>query len=140
MSDQPIQPGAQQGVSTPQEVHAATLADPGIPAIQAEVMQEVGPQPTETVPILLGTGITINVPMQSKWRRSAQEFLRMGDFDSWAESVLTTADLDAWDEWNDTDPEMGEINAIFEAVGKATGKAAGGNRAWRRAQDRMPKR
>jgi hypothetical protein len=71
--------------------------------------------------------------MQSEWRMSAQTFARNGDFESWAEVVLSEEDLAAWDEWMDQDPTLGEMAPFFEALGKATGKAAaGGNRALRR--------
>lgn len=144
MSEQQIEPGAQEGVMTPAEVHAETIADPATPAVQAETMSEpasiAAPAPSKTVAIALGTGVVVNVPMQSEWRMSAQNYMRVGDFDSWAEVVLSKVDLAAWDEWMDKDPTMGEMTPFFEALGKATGEAAAGNRALRRQLQRTQRR
>lgn len=123
------------GVKTPQEIHDETLADPGIPAIQAEVMAEVGPQPVKTVPVTMGNGVTVRVPLQSEWRMDAMNFMRAGDFTSWAESVLSDDDLGLWDDWMDRNPKLGEVTQFFDELGKATGQAAG-NRASRRQSAR----
>lgn len=120
------------GVRTPEEAHADILDDPATPAAHVEVLHEVGPQPVKTVAITLPTGAVINVPMMTEWRSSALEYMRAGDFDSWAESVLSETDMGAWDDWMDSDPKLGELQDVMAAVGKATGVAAGGNRALRR--------
>jgi hypothetical protein len=130
--EEQIRPGAQDGVRTPQEIHADLLDDPGTPAAQVEVLTEVGPQPVQTVAIGLPNGASIRVPMMTEWRASALEYMRAGDFDSWAESVLSEVDMGAWDDWMDTDPKLGDLQDVMGAVGKATGVAAGGNRALRR--------
>lgn len=121
------------GVRTPDEIHADTLDNPATPPAQAEVLAETGPRPVKTVPIELPTGVTIQVPMMSEWRSSALEYMRAGDFDSWAESVLSDADMGAWDEWMDSDPKLGDLRGVMGDVGKATGEAAAGNRALRRS-------
>lgn len=133
-----ITPGAQDGVHTPDELHAATLADPATPAIQAEVLEETGPRPAKTVPVKLSDGATIQVPLQREWRVSAMDAMRSGDWATWAELVLSPEDLGRWDEWYDGDPEptLGDVTDFFERVGKATGQAAVGNRASRRSSQR----
>jgi hypothetical protein len=110
------------------------------PEVHTEVRVEAAQRPDGTVPIELGNGATVHVPMQVNWRKSAQDFMRVGDFDSWAESVLDEDGIAAWEEWMDTDPTLGDISAFFENVGKATGLAAGGNRASRRSSTRTLRR
>lgn len=114
--------------------------EPEIPAAQAEVELEPRQRPDGRVSVPLPTGRDVWVPMQSRWRKSAQDFIRLGDFDSWAESVLLPEDLDAWDEWMAADPEMGEITEFFEDLGKATGMTAATNRASRRSLQRTQRR
>ena len=108
----------------------------GRPAAQVEAEAEPDQRADGSVPILMGNGKTVYVPMQARWKKSAQDFINRGDFDSWAESVLSDEDLGLWDEWMDTDPEMGEVLDFMEALGKSTGLAARGNRASRRSSQR----
>jgi hypothetical protein len=124
------------GVLSPQEIHAAAVAEPGIPAAQVETLEEVGPRPVQTVLITMGNGVDLRVPMQAAWRKSAIDFLRTGDFDSWAEAVLDRDALDLWDEWMDTDPLGADLTDFVYRLGKATGEAATGNRASRRSSER----
>lgn len=133
-------PGDQSGVKTPEEVHAEVLADPSTPAVQAEVLEEVGPQPVPTVKVAMGNGVSIDVPMQVEWRVDALEYMTGGQFIAWAESVLAPEDLGLWDEWWDSNPKLGEVADFFERVGKATGVAAGMNRASRRSSQRTQRR
>lgn len=135
-----VHPGAQQGVKEPGEIHQESLANPAAPPVEVEALEESGPQPVANVTVTLETGVEIRVPVQSTWKRSAMDYMQIGDFDSWAELVLTKEDLGHWDEWMHLDPTMGEITKFFERVGKATGEAAGGNRASRRASARMRNR
>jgi hypothetical protein len=131
----------QDGVKTPEEFHAEQVDRPGASAAEVETLHEAGPQPLKSVPVQLGNGVTIQVPMQSTWRVSAMDLMRQGDFIGWAETVLAEADLDAFEDWYapekvDDEPDMAAITDFFERVGKATGQAAGGNRASRRASMR----
>ncbi|MBT0771808.1 hypothetical protein KIH74_22900 [Kineosporia sp. J2-2] len=135
-----VQPEYPDGVKTPTELHAEQLADPDITPIETDVAVETGPQPVKTVAVELPTGKTVNVPMMSEWRQSALNAMQAGDFDTWAELVLAETDWDAWDEWRDQDPKLGESQAFFRAVGKATGEAAAGNRASRRQFARTQRR
>lgn len=110
------------------------------PAAQVEAETEAVARADGAVPIVMGNGKAVHVPMQVGWKKSAQDFINHGDFDSWAESVLSDDDLGLWDEWIDSDPTMGEILDFMEALGKATGLAARGNRASRRSSQRTPRR
>jgi hypothetical protein len=137
--EEQVRPGTQQGVRTPEEVHARLVTDPATPAAQVEALEEAGPQPVKSVAVPLGNGVVISVPLMTEWRASALEYMQAGQFDSWAESVLTEKDLGSWDEWMDTDPKLGELQEFMAAVGKATGGAAG-NRASRRQLQRTLRR
>lgn len=104
---------------------------------QVEVAVEAVQRPTDgAVPVSMGNGKSVYVPMQVNWKKSAQDFINAGNFDSWAESVLSDEDLGLWDEWIDTDPTMGDMLDFMERLGKETGLAAAGNRALRRSSRR----
>jgi hypothetical protein len=116
-------------------VSEETSQAPVMPAAQAETYGE-----RPGFPVELGNGTTVTVPPQSDWPFSAMEAFRLGDWNSWAESVLAEDDLGLWDEWIDSDPRGGDLFEFAQRMGKATGLSAMGNRASRRSSTRTPRR
>lgn len=117
------------------EVTQQPAGEPEIPAAQAETYEERAGFPVE-----LGNGQVVTVPPQVDWAFSAMEAFRTGDWNTWAESVLSEPDLDRWDEWIDTDPRGGDLYDFAQRMGKATGLSAAGNRASRRSSARTQRR
>lgn len=79
----------------------------------------------------------ILVPPLNKWRSSAMRALNTGDFETWAEKVLTDDDYDTW---MDVDPTVDEINEFFESISDGLGVDRGNSRASRRQSGTTKKR
>jgi hypothetical protein len=107
-----------------------------MPDAQAETYEET----PRGFPVEMGNGVLIHVAPQTDWPFSAMEAFRMGDWNSWAEAVLSEDDLGLWDEWIDTDPRGGDLYDFAQRLGKVTGLSAMGNRASRRSSGRTQRR
>ena len=82
-------------------------------------------------------GLTVRVPPAGQWRQSANDALNSGAFNTWASSVLTSADAQAW---IDADLTNDEVTAFFRAWAAETGVGLGGSRASRRSSARTARR
>jgi hypothetical protein len=75
------------------------------------------------VPLVTDAGeFDVTVPPPGKWRTRANRALREGDFDSWAELVLSAEDFDSWIE---ADPTNDDVEAFFKAWADVTGESRG---------------
>lgn len=68
---------------------------------------------------------SVMVPPPGRWRTRANRALRQGDFDEWAELVLSAEDYASWVE---ADPTNDDVSRFFEAWGEATGENRGKSR------------
>jgi len=66
--------------------------------------------------------VEVTVPPPGRWKTRANRALREGDFDAWAELVLSPDDYDAW---VDADPTNDDVEAFFAAWQDATGESRG---------------
>jgi len=81
--------------------------------------------PVEGVVVPLVTDdakVEVTVPPPGRWKTRANRALREGDFDGWAELVLSPEDFDAW---VDADPTNDDVEAFFTAWQEATGESRG---------------
>lgn len=62
------------------------------------------------------------VPSPGKWKTRANRALREGDFEGWAELVLSADDFEAW---CDADPTNDDVEAFFKAWQESTGENRG---------------
>lgn len=62
----------------------------------------------------------VTVPPAGTWRTLANRALRQGDFDEWAELVLTEDDYDTWCEAETT---LADVEDFFTAWKQATGES-----------------
>jgi hypothetical protein len=67
-------------------------------------------------------GIETRVKPQRDWRMSDMRFLREGDIDGWAESVIHPADIDAF---MDLDITMDEFREFSEEAARRSGDGLG---------------
>lgn len=77
------------------------------------------------------------VPRPGRWKTRANTALRVGDFDVWAELVLSKKDHAAWVE---LDPTNDDVEAFFKAWQDASGEDPKGSRPSRRSSRSTPKR
>jgi hypothetical protein len=66
----------------------------------------------------------------SKWRTAANKALREGDFDTWAQLVLSKDDFK---EWLKAESTTDDAAAFFDAWGEAVGEDPKGSAASRRS-------
>jgi hypothetical protein len=64
----------------------------------------------------------ITVPPPGRWKSRANTMLRQGDFDGWAQTVLSDVDAQTW---VDLDPTNEEVEAFFAAWKAAAGESVG---------------
>lgn len=88
-----------------------------VEAVRAEA--DTGSADTVSVPF---GDTTLDVQVAGKWRKSALNALRQGDFDTWAQKCLTPDSLAVWDE---ADPTMDEIQELFASYRDVTGQDPG---------------
>lgn len=96
--------------------------------------------PTEGVPVPLVTDageFEVTVPPVGKWRTAANKALREGDFDTWAEMVLSKADFK---EWIKAESTTDDAAAFFEAWGDAVGEDPKGSAPSQRSSRSTRKR
>jgi len=74
--------------------------------------------------------VTVLVPPPGRWRTRANRALRAGDFDEWAEVVLSPQDYAAWVE---ADPTNDDVEAFFRAWQQGSGENKGKSSASRRS-------
>jgi hypothetical protein len=75
------------------------------------------------VPLVTDAGeFEVTVPPVGKWRTAANKALREGDFDTWAQLVLSKADFK---EWLAAESTTDDAAAFFEAWGDAVGENPG---------------
>lgn len=91
-----------------------------VEALEAEVEAEQGEPGTVTVE--LAGSVEVRVKHQNQWKSRGLSALQRGDFETWAETCLEDGDYELW---QDADPTLAEVNAFFDAMGKATGQDVG---------------
>lgn len=96
-------------------------------AIQADA--DAGPDGAEVTLSSEAGDFEVTVPPAGRWRTRANKALRQGDFDEWAELVLSSADYGSW---CDADPTNDDVEAFFQAWKEAAGEDLGKSRASRR--------
>lgn len=97
-------------------------------AVQAEAAAPTG---GVSVPLVTDVGeCMVIVPPPGKWRTTANRALREGDFDLWAELVLSEDDYRAW---LDAEPVNDDVEKFFEAWGDASGENSGKSRPSQRS-------
>lgn len=107
---------------------------------RTDVASDATPQEREAL-AGYATGILddrkIEVPPVNLWKSSGMRALNQGDFETWAERVLSDKDYDAWCE---VDPNLDQINEFFESIGDQLGTDRGNSRASRRSSNRTRRR
>jgi hypothetical protein len=71
------------------------------------------------VEVSLGEYMVTVIPLR-KWRSSAIRALRSGDYDTWASKSLTP---DSWTLWQQIDPTLDDIEALFADWQQKTGQS-----------------
>lgn len=75
---------------------------------------------------------TVTVPPPGKWRTRANRALREGNFDVWAETVLSEKDVETWAAADPTNDDMEEFfRAWKELSGEDQGKSSASRRSSR---------
>lgn len=73
------------------------------------------------VPLVTDEGeFEVTVPPPGRWRSRANRALSDGNFDVWAEIVLSEEDYDTWCE---ADPVLDDVEAFFTAWKHASGES-----------------
>jgi hypothetical protein len=111
--------------ATIQQRHNGHLTPPDAQGVQELELSELEKQEIEaageyvSVPI---NGIETRVKPQRDWRMSDMRFLRDGDIDGWAESVIHPDDIDKFME---LDPTMDEFREFSEEAARKSGDSLG---------------
>lgn len=63
-------------------------------------------------------GADVTIKPYKEWRASVTRAMRQGDFQTWAEGALDEASLDHWD---DVDPVLEQVDALFQSWVDAAG-------------------
>jgi hypothetical protein len=63
-------------------------------------------------------GAEVTITPYKEWRASTNRAMREGDFQRWAEGALEEESLDHWD---DVDPKLEQVDALFQAWVEAAG-------------------
>jgi hypothetical protein len=82
-------------------------------------------------------GATLSIPPQGRWRLSATNALRTGDFTTWAHAVMSADDAATF---IGLDPTLDEVNEFFAELGRITGVTLGEARPSRRGSVRTGRR
>ena len=93
--------------------------------LQAEATSDPSREPTTVE--LAGREITV-LPLR-KWRTSGIAALRQGDFETWAHKCLDPESLHVWVE---IDPDIDDVEAMFDQWSAITGQSPGESFASRR--------
>src|SRR5664279_2147751 len=114
----------------PRRTRARTTAASEADDASAQIVAEVDGEARDgTVIVPLGN-TEIGVPRPGLWRASANNALRLGDFDTWAQKTLAPTDYDLWAE---IDPTVDEINDFFVQWGDLSGVSLGESQASQRS-------
>jgi len=95
---------------------------------ELEAVQADSTAPVDGVVVPLITAdakAEIVVPPPGRWKTRANRALREGDFDGWAELVLSPEDYDAW---VDADPTNDDVEAFFTFWRDTSGQDPKGSR------------
>jgi hypothetical protein len=97
-----------------------------VSALEAVQADASSPKDGVAVPLVTEAGeVSVTVPPPGRWRTKANRALKDGDFDLWAELVLSEDDFQAW---LDAEPVNDDVETFFEAWGAATGENSGKSR------------
>lgn len=80
---------------------------------------------------------TITVPPVGQWRSRSLRDLRQGDFDTWAEAVLSEEDYATWQR---VDPTVDEVNSFFASIRGGLGLDKGKSQRSSRSSRSIPRR
>lgn len=73
-----------------------------------------------TVPLVTEAGeFPVTIPPPGRWKSRANTALRVGDFTTWAQLVLSEDDFESWSEG---DPTNDEVEDFFRAWKKTSGE------------------
>jgi len=100
---------------------------------ELEAVQSDAQAPPDGVMVPLVTAnadVSVLVPPPGRWRTRANRALRVGDFDEWAELVLSGQDYAAWVE---ADPTNDDVETFFRAWKDASGEDKGKSSASQRS-------
>lgn len=79
----------------------------------------------------------ITIPPAGQWKTRATRALTSGDFDEWAEIVLSDAD---YQQWVDLDPTLDDVSRFFTNWQASTGADLGKSRSSKRSLRSTAKR
>lgn len=100
-------------------------------ALEAVEAEAETPAEGPTVDLVTEAGtFPITIPPPGRWKSRANTALRVGDFDGWADLVLSEADAAAW---ADADPTNDDVEAFFKAWQDVSGENRGKSRPSQRS-------
>jgi hypothetical protein len=97
-------------------------------AVQADA--QAAPEGVAVALVTEAGDFEVHVPLPGRWKTRANRALKDGDFDLWAELVLSAEDYATWLE---ADPVNDDVEQFFEAWGTASGENSGKSQPSRRS-------
>lgn len=102
------------------------MTEPMLSAVEAAEVDADSTPEGVLVPLFTDGGeVEVTVPPAGRWRTRANKALRLGDFDEWAQIVLSDVDYALW---VDADPTNDDVEAFFKAWQAESGENQGKSR------------